>query len=278
MLKIAAAGRHVAALGETPDDLRARLQARGISVRRVNRFIELALLGAVQCRDDHGAAIAADAALYMAADTPMLAGCVNALHATLAEQRPPTPFEFMNISGNMAGFYIAQQLTIGGPQLALARRGSGLEAALELLHLQSHSHRRALLGCVDAGVWPLAEQRQRLGLDADAALFETSHWFYVDVDCTAPRVLIETPRRYGSLDALRAMLADVAESTWLALHPSLDAGALGLTTATRVDAIGQGATAEALHRYCESESQAPWLHLSRDESGVWHVLAARKPV
>src|SRR3546814_10058389 len=81
----------------------------------------------------------------------------------------------MSSSGNMAGFYIAHQLGIDGPQLAIARRHAGLEAALELLQLPTPTHRHALLGCVEEGVWPLAAQRQRVGLPKDAAMFETSH-------------------------------------------------------------------------------------------------------
>src|SRR3546814_6754112 len=69
----------------------------------------------------------------------------------------------MSSSGNMAGFYIAHQLGIDGPQLAIARRHAGLEAALELLQLPTPTHRHALLGCVEEGVWPLAAQRQRVG-------------------------------------------------------------------------------------------------------------------
>ncbi|WP_051361851.1 hypothetical protein [Solimonas soli] len=281
MLKIAAASRHVARLADTPDDLRARLQGLGVSVRRVNRFIELALLGAVQCRDDLGAPLAADAALYLAAETPMLADCVKALRATLAEQRPPTPFEFMNISGNMAGFYIAQQLGVGGPQLAVSRRGDGLAAAFELLLPQHRRHRRALVGGVEEGVWPLHEQRARLGLAADAVLHESSHWFYVDADCARPRVIVEAPRRHADRAAVHAALSALPDDALLALHPDLDADALDLPRklrlAPRAALPGQGAAAEALHGYLAAPAQGPWFHLSRDGDGSWHVLAARKP-
>lgn len=280
MFKIAAASRHVAQLGEKPDDLRARLQALGVNVRRINRFIELALLGAVQCRNDHGTAMAADAALYLAAETPMLSDCVKALRATLAEQRPPTPFEFMNISGNMAGFYIAQQLGMSGPQLAVSRRGNGLVAVLEILQPQHPRHRRALLGCVEEGVWPLAEQRERLELPADAALYESSHWFYVDDACAAPRALVEAPRRYADWAKVRTVLEQLPEGAQLAVHPRVDMTALALPSGLAVHQTAlpsQGAVAEALYRYIAADTRAPWAHLSREEDGSWYLLAARKP-
>lgn len=277
MLNIAGFGRHVAALDTTPDDLRAQLQTLGVGVRRVNRFIELALLGALRCRAS-GGDIGADAALYVAAETPMLNDCVKALRSTIAAQRPPTPFEFMNISGNMAGFYIAQQLGIGGPQLAIARRHGGLEAGFELLGIGHRSHRRALLGCVDEGVWPLDEQRARLGLAADATLHESSHWFHIDADCAAPyaRVAAQAPQAtYGEVEAgLRAL----PEGTRIALHPQLERDAPPLpATLERLPGHGlhgQGACAEALFRYLDSGAAAPWCHLSRGEDGLWYLLRA----
>src|SRR3546814_8034493 len=107
----------------------------------------------------------------------------------------------MSSSGNMAGFYIAHQLGIDGPQLAIARRHAGLEAALELLQLPTPTHRHALLGCVEEGVWPLAAQRQRVGLPKDAAMFETSHWFYCDADCRAPLAELLPDRKSTRLNS-----------------------------------------------------------------------------
>ncbi|WP_051277856.1 hypothetical protein [Solimonas flava] len=275
MLNIAGFGRHVGTLGTAPDDLRAQLQALGVSVRRVNRFIELALLGALRCRERSGD-IGTDAALYVAAETPMLNDCVKALRSTIAEQRPPTPFEFMNISGNMAGFYIAQQLGIGGPQLAVARRHGGLEAGIELLGIGHRSHRRALLGCVDEGVWPLDEQRDRLGLAADTPLHESSHWFHIDADCAAPLARVAALLPQADYGAIETCLRALPGGTRLALHPRLERDAPPLpATLERLPGHGlhgQGACAEALYRYLDSGAPAPWCHLSRGEDGLWYLL------
>jgi hypothetical protein len=191
MLKLRAAASVHESLGETPNDLRAQLkQITGQNFRRINRFIELSLLGALRCRDSAGA-IAEDTALYLACDSPMLADSIRILQGIENERRPPSPFEFMNISGNMAGYYVAHQLGLNGPQLAVHRNHAGFEAALELLMLQSTQHRRALIGYVEEGVWPLTEQRLRHGYAADVPLFECSHWFYFDQDCTTPIATIK---------------------------------------------------------------------------------------
>lgn len=216
MLKLKATGSLHDILGEGPADLRARLkEMTGQNFRRINRFIELALLGAFRCRDAAGC-IAPDTALYLACDLPMLADSVKILKGINNDRRPPSPFEFMNVSGNMAGFYVGQQLGINGPQLAVHRNKAGLEAALELLMLQSAQHRRALIGYVEEGVWPLSEQRTRHGLITDAPLSECSHWFYFDRDCTAPLAVIESADSALPESATQGIETPLALSRYLA--------------------------------------------------------------
>ena len=209
----------------------------------------------------------------------MLSDCVKALRSTIYEQRPPTPFEFMNISGNMAGFYIAQQLQIDGPQLSVARRQAGLECALELLQLPNPAQRQALLGCVEEGVWPLAEQRQRLGLPDDAALIETSHWFYLDADAAAPLCVIDTVRMFRTREALDAALQ--ARRGLIAWQPRIAMeerrAPAQLRALADVQWRGQGTTAEALYRYARAETDDDWCHVSRGADGFHYLIGARQP-
>lgn len=214
MLKLRAAASVHELLGDAPKDLRARLkEMTGQNFRRINRFIELALVGAISCRD-RANVIAPDTALYLACDSPMLADSIKILQGIQNERRPPSPFEFMNVSGNMAGYYVANQLGLNGPQLAVHRNHAALEAALELLMLQSHQHRRALIGYVEEGVWPLAEQRIRHRYAAEASLFECSHWFYFDDDCTHPIATIQLAKSVEA-SATKGMETPLALSRYL---------------------------------------------------------------
>lgn len=278
MLNIAGFARYLALLSDEPRELRSLLQTEsGRSFRRINRFTELALIGALRC---HRAvpAIAPDAALYVASESPMLGDCVKVLNSTIIEQRPPTPFEFMNISGNMAGFYIAQQIGIDGPQLAIARRHAGLEAALELLQLPTPTHRHALLGCVEEGVWPLTAQRQRVDLAADAPLFETSHWFYCDADCAAPLATLLPVLRVADEQGLQLALSQLPVDTQLAWQPALHAHRAHYAerSLANVALTSQGTTAEALCLYLESSSAAPWCHITRGGDGAFYLLQANR--
>lgn len=268
MLKIAAAFSHEATLDERADDLRARLlDLTGQSFRRINRYIELALYGALRCA--HGG-VGADTALYLASEAPMLADCVKALRGVIAERRPPTPFEFMNISGNMAGFYIAQQLAMSGPQLAVHRSGASMDAALELLTVQSAQHRRALLGYVEEGIWPLTEQRWRLDLPDGATLAECSHWLYLDADCARPLATIGDMQVCDGRDALAACLRAMPDDCRVLLGSGCtpeDAAALdrlGLVTETTDPALpfSTGRTAAAVATFALAPGSAHLLHVT----------------
>jgi hypothetical protein len=286
VLKIAAVASEFAVLQELPVDLRERLRQRhGVVVRRINRYIALALCGALRCRDSAGS-IAPDAALYLACDLPMAAATAHVLQGIHDEGRAPSPFEFMNLVGNMAGFCIGEQLGLRGPQLSLSRHGASLEAALELLALRSTPHRRALLGNVDEGIWPLAEHRRRLGLSDDMPLSECSHWLYVDADCAQPRALIESCARYRDDTEARLALRGLSSETELALGSGIprerhEEWRLELGLEVRVDddrvgVHGLGGTARRLIRFIEYSRAPRWLHLTKAGDGSVHALRARR--
>lgn len=269
MLKIAAAFSYEHTLGEHADDLRMRLlELTGQSFRRINRYIELALYGALQCARN---GVGADTALYLASEAPMLADCVKALRGVVAERRPPTPFEFMNISGNMAGFYIAQQLAMSGPQLAVHRSGASMDAALELLTVQSAQHRRALLGYVEEGVWPLAEQRWRLDLPPATPLAECSHWLYLDADCAKALVTIDEIRVWENRDALAAGLVAAPQDCRVLLGSGCtpgdadDLSRLGpaIETTSPDLPFSTGRTAAAIAAFALAPGSAHLLHVTR---------------
>ncbi|MEQ1439939.1 hypothetical protein AAG565_11280 [Fontimonas sp. SYSU GA230001] len=280
MLKIAAVYHHERLLTEVSADLRAELQAlTGQAFRRINRFIELAIFGALHCGRS-GGGVGADTALYLASEAPMLVDCVRALRGVVAEGRPPKPFEFMNISGNMAGFYIAQHLRMSGPQLATHRKGAALEAVCELLQLGSAHHRRALLGYVEEGVWPLNEQRVRLNLPADAPILECSHWFYVDADCVQPKALLRVAPRCARLDEAADVLRQLPAG-WrvIAGHGCGDAE-LDRLVAAGIAASGlpaqrpysTGETAGLIARFVERPDAPGLAHLSRGGDGGYYPV------
>lgn len=285
MLKIAAVFRHQQLLHDAADDLRAQLLAlSGQSFRRINRYIELALYGAIHCARVAGR-LDSDTAIYLASEAPMLADCIKALKTIEAEARPPTPFEFMNISGNMAGFYIAQHLQLNGPQVVTHRSGCGLEAALELLSLRSAAHRRSLLGYVEEGIWPLSQQRARLGLPADTPLLECSHWLYLDSECAQPLALLDAPQQFGEREAAASACAELPSDWRVLLGSGCDRDDIAALQRIRSDAAphaqlgwSNGHTAAAVAAYAERPDTPGLAHLNRSGDGGYYLLKVRAPL
>lgn len=287
MLKLAACASISVPAGDGPVDWRPALrEAIGVAPRRVNRFIELALLGAAACRAQAGG-LPADTALYLWSDTGMLADTARIIEG-LAQDQPPTPFAFMNVSGAMAGFYVAQQFGLQGPNLTVHRRHSALEAALELIALPSAPHRHAVVGFVEEMCWPLAAQRQRLDAPVEA-LSESSHWLYFDADATAPQLVIESCERHDSLAGIARSLGGIDRSR-LALcavagsrnAAPVDEWARALSIdrmfgVAREAEFSAGLPARALCEFAGRGEPGALLIVNRATGDEWHATRVRVP-
>ncbi|MES2817752.1 MAG: hypothetical protein V4812_02045 [Pseudomonadota bacterium] len=113
-MKVIAASevRGSAAVGDKA--IKARLGAYLISPpRRVDRLILQALLGAAPLQTH----LQANSGLYLAARYPARPTMQALLEAVCVAQKLPKPFEFVNSVSNAAGFHVAQQLGLQGPNL-----------------------------------------------------------------------------------------------------------------------------------------------------------------
>lgn len=81
--------------------------------RRIDRLIFQALLGAALLKDK----VRSDCGLYLASRHPARPTMGALLDAVCVQQRQPKPFEFVNSVSNAAGFHVAQQLGLEGPNL-----------------------------------------------------------------------------------------------------------------------------------------------------------------
>ncbi|WP_415754308.1 hypothetical protein [Pseudomonas leptonychotis] len=111
--------------------------------RRIDRLILQCLLAAAPLK----AQVLSHCGLYLASAHPARATMAALLEATCVQHKQPKPFEFVNSVSNAAGFHIAQQLGIDGPNLFI---GAGEQAwthlqALANLDLQDGLIEQALL-------------------------------------------------------------------------------------------------------------------------------------
>jgi hypothetical protein len=275
-LKVAAVSSLRAPATEPPAPLRELLrEVVREPPRRISRIIELSLIGAHRCMD--GRRAEPHCPLYLA----LTHGCVAdgvALVMTVARGGLPTPIGFINLSSNMAGFYVASTLGIHGPNQAVAADEFSLEVALEFAELGPGHGGQALIGAVEECAWPLAEHRARLGLPPDRALTESSHWLFLDQDCADPVATVQWVRRYA--DAAVALAALRREpwpaGTQLALSASLQPGAGEWSAATGLafqpdaaDAHSGHWTAYRVGRFIQQRPAPGLLHVSANASGCY---------
>jgi len=96
--------------------------------RRIDRLILQCLLAAAPLK----AQVRSNCGLYLASAHPARATMGALLEAVCVQHKQPKPFEFVNSVSNAAGFHIAQQLGIDGPNLFI---GAGEQVWPQLLSL-----------------------------------------------------------------------------------------------------------------------------------------------
>jgi hypothetical protein len=151
-------------------------EAIGQPVRRIGRFIQLALVGAGRCAK--AANLDNNAAVYLGSGRGDLEITIEVMQALLRDGHAPKPLSFINTVSNAACYYIAQNLKLMGRSSFVCNRYFAFETVLQLaaLDLRTGAVSAALIGAVDVVVPPLNQHRTRLGLATDAAVADASHW------------------------------------------------------------------------------------------------------
>jgi hypothetical protein len=187
-----------------PPPLKSLMQAAlGMSVRRIGRFVELALIGAARCVD--GRTLPEGTAIYVTSGRGDLDVTLEVLIPLIEEGRAPAPFAFINTVGNSACFHVAKQFHLAGRSQFVTSLYTPLETALRLaaLDIEGGAVAMALCGSTEICTAPLYEHRERIGVAADTPVGEASHWFLLATD-EAPGPAL------GTLRTVRAFTDDRA--------------------------------------------------------------------
>jgi hypothetical protein len=289
-LYISAVADYVERIGDAPPaDLKPLVaDAVGASVRRIGRFIQLALIGAGRCAKSLEPA--RDTAVYLGSGRGDLEVTIEVMQTLLRDGHAPKPLSFINTVSNAACYYVAQNLKLMGRSSFVCNRYFAFESVLQLaaLDLQSGLMRSALIGTVDVVVPPLAGHRIRLGLGADAEVADATHWIELRADpspTTLGRLL--AAEHFVDRDALSAWLATQAiDGSWLlatgqfmtAHEASEWAHALKLSVFEyrKTLAYYDSQSGAALGEYLRAGDGRPLLHLNRDPSGRYSAMLATK--
>lgn len=290
-LYINACGDHVEPIEShaSAADLKALVAAAvGAPVRRIGRFIQLALIGAGRCAKQ--ASLPANAAVYLGSGRGDLEVTIEVMQALLRDGHAPKPLSFINTVSNAACFYVAQSLQLMGRSSFVCNRYFAFETMLQLaaLDLAAGVVDAALVGTVDVVVPPLAAHRIRLGLGSEAPVADASHWLCLQSkpsNTTLGRLLAAEP--FVDATALRAWLAMQASdrhwrlATGQFMSPAEAAAwqhelQLEVFDYRAARAYYDSQSGAAIGEFLRSERRGSLLHLNRDPSGRYSVMIVGK--
>lgn len=200
-------GEYACAVNAAPIDLRAELaDVTPAPPRRIDRFIEIALLGAGRCLLD--VQRPPDTAVYLATTRGDLHATLDVLKPLVLEGQLPRPNTFINTVSNAACFHLAGCFALTGRSYCIGGHAFAFESALQLalMDLRAGAIPAALVGAVDTPAPPYEEHRRRFGLSADARLMETSRWLLLMPTSDGALARIDV-QRFVDRDSLRSWLA-----------------------------------------------------------------------
>lgn len=194
-------------------DVKAALKAAAPKmVRRTDRFIQLAMLGAYRAVGNDR--VDPHSALYMASGQGNLAVFNRLRDQRYIDHQPPKPVDFINSLSNTAGFYVAQLLELHGKNLNLAQHGFVAEMTLLLSQndLELGKEKQILVGGVDELLEALSFTRKFLGVCDDRPLGEGSNWMLLNTRKERALASIEIVRGKMTLSEVERYLDGVERS------------------------------------------------------------------
>jgi hypothetical protein len=193
---------HVVRDGEPLPSLEERLRAvRREHFRRIDRLIELALVGSGECVA--GKTLAPDCGLYISSGIGPIGSNVVVQDAVSRDAKLPMPFNFVNTLGSSAGYYVGKNLGLTGESTFVSRRGSAFAAALAcaVADISAGVVSQALVGAIEECLLPPRRFAELLTLPPGAVSAEGSHWLLLahseGVGATVPREKIESGQFAG---------------------------------------------------------------------------------
>jgi hypothetical protein len=181
----------------------AKLDARlveltGKRFRRLGRFMQLALTGAVEAATKSGLSLPpARTGVFLATGLGNISDLMPFSHAVFGDPGfHVSAIQFANSVGNAGAFYIAQTLGLTGPVLAVSQDEVSFEAALlqAVTLLEGNDLDVALVGAVDVVMPNVRDHLARMGHapDAPLKLSEGSAWWVLAKPAPSDFATLET--------------------------------------------------------------------------------------
>lgn len=149
----------------------------GQKVRRINQFIQLALIGAGRA----ATGLSELDGVYYASGCGDVEVTVDLMDGIYRHGLTPKPLSFVNSVSNAASYYVSKCLGLHGPSHFVTSRYCAFECALYMAALDIEMDRvnGALVGAVDIVLPPLEQHCERIGMQDVAPVAEASHWLHL---------------------------------------------------------------------------------------------------
>jgi len=153
----------------------------GRSFRRTNHYVDLGILGANRCAALSKQKVSPNCGVFIATGQGNVSDGISIDKQIFVEKEMPMPFQFINVSNNLAGFYVAQSLNLHSANITVSRRDFPFEVALEMasLDLQLSHLETCLVAGLDECSLPLNQHCQRMSLPIGTPLSEGSSWLHI---------------------------------------------------------------------------------------------------
>ena len=254
--------------------------------RRIDRFTQLALIGAARCAGDWTLPVGTP--LYLASGKGPAGNNIEMQHAIVAQREPAKPIQFINAVSNSVSFYVMQDNQLSGQNLFVSREQHSFEAALTLVNLDMEANRAdvALLGMVDELTHPLADQCARLGVAPDTALGEGSHWFLLHAEQTRQSIgVIDEHQLFIELPALYRWLETLDLNCEVFFTPQVDndikqrclaSVSAGSVERSHAESLWDGLSAGAIAEFMRSSQLPTLVTISCDTENRFHAVRCRR--
>ena len=168
--------------------------------RRIDRFVQLALVGAGECVA--GRAVQPACGLYLSSSIGPIGSNAIVQQSIHRDAKLPMPFNFVNTLGTSAGYHVAKHLDLTSEAIFVSRRGASFEAALAcaVADLLSGVASQMLVAAVEECTVPLSRHRELLQLPPSCPLAEGSHWMLLARGDAPGRVVPEGELHDASFD------------------------------------------------------------------------------
>jgi hypothetical protein len=189
------------------------------SYRRIDRFIQLSLLGSGLCAQRRP--LSPDCGLYISTGIGPVGNNIIVQETLFKQRLLPKPFHFVNTLGSSAGYYVCKNLGFTGQSLFISRRGAALEDALAcaMVDLELGIVTQALVGAVEESTLPLSDHRQRLELPPGTPVAEGSHWLLLEQGAIHGRIGSIEAKPVAEGDSILGTLDAKKSDVIVGLHP-----------------------------------------------------------